>query len=126
MIYLVPYAYDRMPDGRPREGIPAERLGSKARCDALMEVMTKQLGRDAYFVLTSGFTKESPDHPTDSVREPLAKQMGIYLRHNGFVYTAGEGPYVWGTYEETRAAIAAIEKIQHHLMFAEIYVSTNA
>jgi len=113
LVFFVPYAYDRMPYGEARRGIPADRLGSKARCDALLaEYKNSGLKKCiSSFVLTAGFTKDSPDEPTETVTESLASQMERYVRLHGHYHPLIPRRLVWGTYEETAAAIGAISEI---------------
>lgn len=121
MVFLVPYAYDRMPDGKPCEGVPANRLGTKARIDAL-----KQHGW--LWVLTAGYTKESPEKPSGKYRVSLASQMCSYILYS----TQGSDCIIqecaWGTQSETRAVISVITKWRQSWSIrdsVEVFVSTN-
>lgn len=130
MIFLVPYAYDRMPGGKPREGVPANRLGSKARCDALIEEIPEGLdiGNTANysFVLTAGFSKESPCTPTSEIHRSVAEEMATYVDRL-CVYQVSLFPnnyrFVWGTYGETVEVIRTIRR--ECANNNQIFVSTN-
>lgn len=124
-----------MPNGKPRDGIPANRLGSKARCDALLVEMWMILRKDDHslttdfkFVLTAGYTKESPGKPTEKVPQSLAAQIEQYIRsqnfHPGFIFVRDKA---WGTLEETLGAISLISDIAavNWTTHPQIYVSTN-
>lgn len=119
MVFLIPYAYDRLPDGKPRIGVPARRLGSKSRCDALL------LKTDPYyiFVLTAGFSKKSHDQPTETEKEALCEQMEKYLRSRGSLFFISK-PRTWGTYGETLESIMIMSPFSATRPI-EICVSTN-
>ena len=141
MIFLVPYAYDRMPGGKPRESVPANRLGGKARCDALIDVATRALkinhedgpyGIWCDFVFSAGYTKDSPTKPTLVVIESIAEQMAKYVRSTGieFASSVDRHDLVWGTYFETVRAIRRISSttvIAHNRGYKNngVYVGTN-
>lgn len=131
LIFLVPYAYDRMPSGKPREGVPTNRLGSKARCDVLIgasQQYRKQAGSNTRcrFVLTAGYTKESPAIPTEDVKESIAMEMSDYLRSQN-VWSTHVHPIAWGTLEETRESIRIISHLSslNWVIHPRIFVSTN-
>lgn len=123
-----------MPRGKPDDGIPPNRLGSKARCDKLIAMVseTESLRPGYIFILTAGFTKESPASPTQKVWESLSGQMERYLLSQGVqpkkIFAQERS---WGTHEETVEAIKLITKMAEppqHLRFnphIDIYVSTN-
>ena len=125
MIFLVPYAYDRMPGGKPREGVLANRLGSKARCDALFRVVRKRNDLwSVIFILTAGYSKESA-RSTEKIPESIAEQMCIYVKEQGFS-THLSPKFSWGTFEETRNAISVISSFALESVKEPcVYVSTN-
>lgn len=127
MIFLVPYAYDRMPGGKPREGVPPNRLGSKARCDALVCAHKQLNPNDEWsgFILTAGYTKNFPSIPRET-NESIAGQMRKYLLEQGFSSTVRI--LTWGTYKETESAIKEIRNTLYESWRNEptmVYVSTN-
>lgn len=112
-----------MPNGKPREGVPPKRLGTKARCDALIKVLNERRSQFGgvnqgqfvlyWFILNAAFTKESPNKPTQNVTESLAEQMEKYLHHEGYILcprTTPKNTLVWGTFAETCEAIRDIKK----------------
>jgi hypothetical protein len=121
MYYFVPYAYDRI-TARQTSG------GSIARCNALLKTKN-ELGIDmevSTFVLTAGFSKESPLTPTVSASEAICHQMADYLASQGFpkkdIFHVPAG---WGTYWETRAAVDHIRWSECGDQHKRVYVSTN-
>lgn len=133
VIFLVPYAYDRMPQGQPRVGVPAKRLGTKARCDALLEKVDalwkadlRISGRKFCFILTAGFCKESPNSPKEGAEESLSMQMAKYLCENSPLQVRAYS-LAWGTYQETLLSRNLIKNIvrSRGAPNAKIYISTN-
>ena len=128
MIFLVPYAYDRMPDGKPRKGVALKRLGSRARIDALLVSLIKifKVGemRTYWFVLTAGYSKESVNSPTSKVHRSIAEEMGMYIiSQNGDGLAIIPNELAWGTYQETARAISTIRT--KALVGNHVFVSTN-
>lgn len=119
-----------MPEGKPRKGVPPSRLGSKARCDALLRIKNELDYADGDFgyctwILVAGFSKESPTKATSPAQTSLAEDMCSYLSGGGRLYHFD--PVSWGTYEETRAMIQEIRS-RTPCGFTdddEVYVSTN-
>jgi hypothetical protein len=126
LIFLAPYGYDRMFDGKPMAGVPTERLGSQARIDALIKKRDRGAliadFESSCWVLVAGFSKDSPCQPTENTRTSLAEDMRKYLTSLGYQLFLG-GPKCWGTYEETREIIQEIRRVYDYE--AEIFVSTN-
>jgi hypothetical protein len=136
VIYFVPYAYDRMPSGNPRDGVPPERLGSRARIECLVDILNRIKGglgeperSDFRFILTAGYSKCSPNSPSGGVTECLAEQMAEYLFKHHQLIVSTPGPLVWGTYAETRQAIVLISRsAAFRYLESEVivFVSTNS
>jgi hypothetical protein len=94
-----------------------------------MEEITLDLSEEdsVVFILTGGYTKESPDIPTVSVRQSLASQMRKYLLEKAPYLEIDSDPVAWGTLIETKEAICIMR--QHvQSKFADrvvVHVSTN-
>lgn len=120
-----------MPGGQPRTGVPAKRLGSKARCDALLAELQRMDDLWTYFrsrfVLTAGYTKDSPGEPTVGAEESIAQQMRYYLLSRDWTLSCVMQGRVWGTFEETKEAIRLIaySADTNWASDVKIYVSTN-
>ncbi len=116
-----------MPGGKPRKGVPPNRLGSKARCDALLAVIQKNRLEHCHFVFTAGYSKESPKVPTKVGEISMCWEMAIYIESQ----EAGVGlglwriSTAWGTYEETLHAINFIGLDSFIPPPDEVWVSTN-
>jgi hypothetical protein len=133
LIFLVPYDYDRMPDGKPRKGIPPKRLGGKARCDALIEKAYSLLKEDEEsfstdfcFVLVSRFSKDQKK-PSADLPQSIAEQMAVYVEEKSPCFVTKQYPTAWGTCEETAISIQVIPFIlgQDWPHKPVVYVSTN-
>lgn len=130
MIFLVPYAYDRMPGGKPRKGVPLNRLGSKARCDALAKIAENIDQYKSYWVLTAGYSKKSPTQSSSLNKESLADQMYWYIKSLGF-REISSWPRSWGTHKETTETVKIIINMAlppPHLRLnppVDVYISTN-
>jgi len=119
-----------MPDGKPREGVPVNRLGTKTRCDALIQKLKTieiEPNESFEFLLTAGYKKDEKEEPKDKPELRIANQMAIYIRKINIklrVFTSHIR--AWGTFEETREAINEIkEMIGPDYGRVEIYISTN-
>lgn len=136
-LFFFPYAYDQVPGGVPREGVPSKQLGSKARCDALIELVLKVeklFKKLAYstekirFITAGGYTKKSPLEPTEEVKSPLSVDLGMYImsktkgKFNVFMPVLG-----WGTYAETKGVIDYVNHPESGLRneAVKFIVSTN-
>ncbi|MES2213760.1 MAG: hypothetical protein V4473_02915 [Patescibacteria group bacterium] len=120
--FFVPYAYDRISEKTGH--------GTKARCDALLDVVRSLDIKEPNFILTAGYSKESPAKPVEEAPESLAYQMCnyIYKQSIGFhqQILISWSPTAWGTLEETRQAAIRIAAM---FSFGEdeihVYISTN-
>ncbi|TAL49431.1 hypothetical protein EPN83_00795 [Patescibacteria group bacterium] len=125
-IFLVPYAYDRLNKNKQ------EGKGTRARCDALIEVIRRIPEEEIVgVILTAGFTKENPRAPSNKHRISLAEQMSAYLQLCEWKLegkTTVE-PCTWGTLGETVEAIRIAEALCRRRQMppksVEIFVSSN-
>lgn len=129
MVFLFPYAYDRMPNGKPREGVPENHLGSKARCDSLIskyKALAGRPGETCEFIFTAGYTKEQKEEPEHDSDLRLANQMITYIRRiNPRMPGFTSHIRAWGTFEETRVAIDEIKEVCDQHDNVMVYASTN-
>ncbi len=127
MAFFVAYAYDWLPDGKPRTGVPWHQLGTMHRLNVLISIYNKRKNKEPIihdrFVLTAG-----RPHESSADQETMGAQMEKYLRSERVHPTSlGIRGEVWGTYAETLAAIERIESIseRHWIHHPEVYVCTN-
>ena len=128
MIFLCPYAYDRMPSGLPRSGVAKERLGSKARIDALYNFVKHSCPQGKEYilawVLVAGYSKQNPKKATESIPSSLSQDMEDYIKNLNYGFVLGEAT-AWGTYEETCSIIKKINDCKLSEDQQDIVVSTN-
>lgn len=123
---FAPLAYDRMPYGQPRQNVPINRLGSKARIDVLLKKMFVVLDtqEDHLFVFVAGFSKNSPDTPTTDTPVSLAEEMDRYANYQTPALESFWGAQSWGTHDEIYSVIATgklVDTGEDH----DVYIATN-
>lgn len=123
---FAPLAYDRMPNGQPRQDVPPKHLGSKARIDALLHKMVVVLGtpQNHLFMFVAGFSKKSPDKPTTDAPVSLSEEMDRYANYQTPALKSFWDAQSWGTHDEIRSIIATgklVDTGEDH----DVYIATN-
>lgn len=123
---FAPLAYDRMPHGQPRQGVPVKYLGSMHRIHALLDKIAEMpdTPEDHLFVFVAGFSKKSPHEPTAEAHVSLADEMCQYITYWRPVIHSFWDSQSWGTHDELQSVIATgklVDDGEDH----DVYIATN-